>query len=114
MSSIESWLSAGRDRFDFPPAPTPGVPAAPFGDIITLTLLNRDEVIEFLLERGYRAREPDDRGSDVVIIDLPDHRRQVVLLGETVTHTEDELVIGRNAGVRFRYPHGGTEEEEAP
>lgn len=112
MDGIESWLAAGRDRFDFPPAPAG--PAAPFGDAITLTLTNRDEVITFLLESGYRAREPDDPGSDVVYIELPNHTRQIVMPGETVTITDDELVVGRNGGARFRFPHGADNEGSDP
>ncbi|GAA1281758.1 helix-turn-helix transcriptional regulator [Saccharothrix xinjiangensis] len=72
---------------------------------ITLTLFNRDEVIKFITGPLCKAREPEDFGSDVVIVELS-ARRAVVLLGETVTRTETDFVItGRGGGRRDHFPH---------
>lgn len=72
-------------------------------DTITLSLFNRHEVIEFIDGEFHPAREPDDLGSDVVVVDLID-RTEAVVLGETVTRTADEFRIGRGDTVRTRFP----------
>jgi hypothetical protein len=76
---------------------------------ITLTLLNRDAVIGWInaVSEWVTAREPDDPGSDVVIVELVD-RNAVVVLGETVTVEVDkaEMVIGRDGDERERFSVG--------
>jgi hypothetical protein len=104
VDDIQKWLTGGADRLDAAPAPAEPDDDAPFGDAIMLSLLNRDRVIRFLVDAGLQAREPDDLGSDVVTIDLPTGRRQIVMPGELVTRTDDEITIGRNGGVRARIP----------
>ena len=77
--------------------------AAPSTDSIRLTLTNRPDVIAFIDGEFHPARAPKDLGSDVVIVDLID-RTEVVILGETVTRTADEFLIGRDDRVRTRFP----------
>lgn len=96
MTDIERWLAGGADRL--PAAPT-DIP-----DVVLLTLLNRDQVIAFLTDCGVQAREPDDLGDDVVLIELPTGRRQIVMPGELVTRTDNEIIIGRNGSIRAWFP----------
>lgn len=77
--------------------------AGPDQETVTLTLLNRNEVISFIDGEFHPAYEPDDLGSDVVIVELID-RRAVVILGETVTRNRDEFTIGRDGKIRDRFP----------
>lgn len=70
---------------------------------ITLTLRNRNEVIAFIDGEFHPAREPDDKGSDVVVIDLID-RTEVVINGETVTRSDSEFRVGRDGKVRTTFP----------
>lgn len=70
---------------------------------ITLTLTNRADVITFIDGEFHPARVPDDLGSDLVLIDLID-RTAVVVLGETVTATDNEFTVGRDDSVRDRFP----------
>jgi hypothetical protein len=78
-------------------------PSAEAQESITLSLLNRPDVIAFIDGEFHPAREPDDLGSDVVYIDLID-RRAIVINGETVTRTADEFIIGRGDTIRDRFP----------
>lgn len=74
------------------------------GAEITLTLTNRDAVIEFLRDADGTAHEPKDPGSDVVLIDLPD-RRVCIVLGYTVTRDDTGYVVfTRNGDERARIP----------
>lgn len=113
MDDIQRWLIGGADRLDAALAPAEPDEDAPFGDVIMLSLLNRNRVIAFLIDAGLQAREPDDLGSDVVYIELPTGRRQIVMPGELVTRTDDEITIGRGGGVRARIPRP-TDTEETP
>jgi hypothetical protein len=72
-------------------------------DSITLGLHNRPEVIAFIDGEFHPGREPDDPGSDVVVIDLID-RSEVVINGETVTRTDHEFLIGRAGKIRTTFP----------
>ncbi|MEV8439225.1 hypothetical protein AB0425_17760 [Actinosynnema sp. NPDC051121] len=75
-------------------------------DTITLGLGNRDKVIDFINRDGeaHHAHEPDDSGSDVVIVDRHDHNRAVVILGDTVRRSADQFEIIREGEVRNRFP----------
>lgn len=77
--------------------------ASPGQQAITLTLFNRKEVMSFINGEFHPAYEPDDLGSDVVIVELID-RRAVVILGETVTRSRDEFTIGHDGKTRDRFP----------
>jgi hypothetical protein len=70
---------------------------------ITLTLLNRNEVIAFINGEYHYAHTPDDDGSDVVIVDLVGRSNAVVGLGETVTRYATEFTIGHPGVVRDRF-----------
>lgn len=70
---------------------------------ITLTHDNRAEVIAFITGPGRTAAEARDPGTGVITVDMHD-RREIVILGETVTRTSDEFRIGQGDGVRTTFP----------
>lgn len=70
---------------------------------ITLTHDNRAEVIAFITGPDRTAAEANDPDTGVITVDLPD-RREIVILGETVTRTSDEFRIGQGDSVRTTFP----------
>lgn len=101
----DTWLAVDSAFTELPVPPI---------ERITLTLVNRDQVIKFVDGEFHHAHEPDDPGSDVVIVELIGREAAVVILGETVTRRRHEFTIGRGDDVRDWFLRIVAEQESNP